>query len=437
MATTSPKTDLEKLLSGSVGRDNFQELVEQIYASYATVDLAHNRIRQMEEKLEKSSGEEERDLTEKLGILHFAMGEYQAAAEKLEQVSRRKNASHFLGRAYLQLGREPDALEQLDKGRQGDQDLQTDICRIEALCRLREEERAREVLDAYSDVEDETPDLHYARGRVAEAWGEYGEAMDCYEAALEQDAEHARSLFRLALNCDLNGEDERAIELYERCVNLRPTYVGALMNLGVLYEDHGRYADAIRCYQRVLAIDPHHQQAQLFLKDAESSLNMVVDLGKSRRAKQLEEVFGLPVNEFELSARSRRALEHLDISTLGALTQVTRGDLLDEKNFGDKSVEEIEDLLARYNLELGEQIEAEAPEAEEEEEIQQNLDIPVEGLEFSTRVRKCLERLQIKTVGELIAHTEKELLTCPNFGSTSLDEVVSKLAELGLSLKSE
>ena len=436
MATTSPKTDLEKLLSGSVGRDNFQQLVDEIYASYATVDLTHNRVRQLEEKLEEASDDEERDLTEKRGILHFAMGEYEAAPARREQVSRRKSASFFLGRAYMELGRQEDALEQLEKAAEGDLDLGNDLYRVEALCRLRKEEEARQVLEPYADYEDETGDLNYARGRVAETWGEYGEAMECYEAALEKNPEHALSLFRLALNCDLNGEDERAIELYERTLDLRPTYVGPLMNLGVLYEDHGQYEEAIRCYQRVLAINPHHQQAQLYLKDAESSLNMVVDLGKSVRATQLEKVFGKPVDEFELSARSRRALDRMDIDTLGGLTQVSKDDLLDEKNFGDKSLEEIQGLLARYNLEVGQQRGEGAPD-EDEAEIEENLNIPIEGLEFSTRVRKCLERLQIKTVGELISHTEKELLTCPNFGSTSLEEVVDKLAELGLSLKNE
>jgi DNA-directed RNA polymerase subunit alpha len=46
-----------------------------------------------------------------------------------------------------------------------------------------------------------------------------------------------------------------------------------------------------------------------------------------------------------------------------------------------------------------------------------------------------LERLGIATVGDLAARTEAELLGVKNFGETSLDEVKSRLAELGLSLR--
>ncbi|MFO7958255.1 MAG: DNA-directed RNA polymerase subunit alpha C-terminal domain-containing protein [Candidatus Brocadiia bacterium] len=439
MTTASPQETLDEVLAGPLGRDNFDTLVERIYESYTSVDLTHNRIQQMKEKLEKASGDKERDLAEKLGVLQFAMGEYADAAETLDRVSARKNAAHFLGRALLRLDREEEALDYLEKGRSGDDDVFTDMLIVEAHCRLGDFEAAEKVLDQHPDDE-AGADLEYARGRAAETRGEYAEAIAHYRAALEEDDKHARSLFRLAFNCDLNGDDRDAIELYERCVNLRPTFVGALINLGILYEDYGRYQDAIDCYKRVLAIDPHHEQARLYLKDAESSMNMFIDVGKSRRLKRLEEIFSIPVSNFELSARSQTCLERLDIRTLGGLTQVTPDDLLNEKNFGDTSLGEIEGLLARYNLELGDDLqEAVARKAEEKEReaAEEKLGMPVEELDFSTRGRRCLERLGISTVGELVQHTEQDLLSCPNFGETSLQEVTDKLAELGLSLKSE
>jgi len=438
--TTAPSQEtLEDILSASLGRDNFHALVERIYESYTSVDLTYNRIQQMAEKLPKASGERERDLAEKLGVLQFAMGEYAQAVESLERVSGRRNATHFLGRALLRLDRAEEALDCLEKGRSGDEDAFTDMLLVEAHCRLGDFEGAEEVLDKYPEDQGGA-DLKYARGRIAEARGEYAEAIEYYRAALDEDENHARSLFRLAFNCDLNGDDQDAIGLYERCVHLRPTFVGALINLGILYEDYGRYEDAIDCYKRVLAIDPHHERARLYLKDAESSMNMFIDMGKSRRLKRLEEVFSMPVNNFELSARSQRCLDRLDIKTLGGLTQVTPDDLLNEKNFGDTSLGEIEDLLARYNLELGDDLkEAVARKAEEQEReaAEQKLSMPVEELDFSTRVRRCLERLGVSTIGQLIQQTEQDLLGCPNFGDTSLEEVTDKLAELGLSLKSE
>ena len=39
------------------------------------------------------------------------------------------------------------------------------------------------------------------------------------------------------------------------------------------------------------------------------------------------------------------------------------------------------------------------------------------------------------TVGDIIQHSEEEMLGMPNFGQTSLTELKSKLAEMGLKLK--
>lgn len=426
MATTHAK-QLDELLAGALGRDTFDQLVACIYDSYSTVDQADRRIRQMEADFERLSEEEQRNLTEKLGILLLARGRCEEAAERLRAVRSRKGAAHFQGLACLALGHTEEALALLAP--EAGQDLATDALLVEAHCDLGQTGEAEKLLKQYARSEP-SADLHYARGRLAEAEGEYTAAMQEYEAALDVDPEHARSLFRLAQNANLNGEDERAMELYGRCANLRPTYVGALINLGVLCEDHGDYERAVGCYKRVLAIDPRHKQAQLYLKDAESSLNMFVDAAKSRDMRRMEEVFNLPLSGFELSARSRTCLDRKAIKTLGSLTKVTRDDLLNEKNFGDTSLEEIEQLMARYNLQLGD-----GPPGESDEDTSDRLGISVDGLELSTRCRRCVERLGVATLGELVGLTEADLLAVPNFGGTSLNEIVTKLASLGLELK--
>ena len=63
-----------------------------------------------------------------------------------------------------------------------------------------------------------------------------------------------------------------------------------------------------------------------------------------------------------------------------------------------------------------------------------DLDLPIEALDLSERPRNCLRRAQVETVGELVLKTEEELLNITNFGQKSLEEVVAKLDELGLSL---
>jgi DNA-directed RNA polymerase subunit alpha len=64
-----------------------------------------------------------------------------------------------------------------------------------------------------------------------------------------------------------------------------------------------------------------------------------------------------------------------------------------------------------------------------------DLDLPIEELDLSERPRNCLKRAQINSIGELVEKTEDDLLAITNFGQKSLDEVVQKLDERGLSLR--
>ena len=63
-----------------------------------------------------------------------------------------------------------------------------------------------------------------------------------------------------------------------------------------------------------------------------------------------------------------------------------------------------------------------------------DLDLPIEDLDLSERPRNCLKRAQVNTVGELLQKSEDDLLAITNFGQKSLDEVIVKLDERGLSL---
>ena len=73
--------------------------------------------------------------------------------------------------------------------------------------------------------------------------------------------------------------------------------------------------------------------------------------------------------------------------------------------------------------------------AEGEGEMAGDLALPIEELNLSVRSYNCLKREGINTVGELIQRSEQELTDIRNFGQKSIDEVKSKLEELGLSLR--
>ena len=72
--------------------------------------------------------------------------------------------------------------------------------------------------------------------------------------------------------------------------------------------------------------------------------------------------------------------------------------------------------------------------AAEEEEPFNALSMSIEDLELSVRSFNCLKRAGINTVEQLTNKTPDDMMKVRNLGKKSLDEVLLKLKELGLSL---
>lgn len=70
------------------------------------------------------------------------------------------------------------------------------------------------------------------------------------------------------------------------------------------------------------------------------------------------------------------------------------------------------------------------------DEKEKVLEMNIDELELSVRSYNCLKRAGINTVEELINKTPEDMMKVRNLGRKSLDEVLAKLKELGLSLNS-
>ena len=73
----------------------------------------------------------------------------------------------------------------------------------------------------------------------------------------------------------------------------------------------------------------------------------------------------------------------------------------------------------------------------EEAKKEKYLEMTIDDLCLSVRSFNCLKRAGINTVEDLIARTEEDMIKVKNLGKKSLDEVINKLASLGLALKRE
>ena len=172
-----------------------------------------------------------------------------------------------------------------------------------------------------------------------------------------------------------------------------------------------------------------------------------------------------------MSVRARTALKKANIETIGDLLRVREQDLMGFKNFGETSLSEIKALLAGKGLRLGQMLDeggvaeltlgdgsadgmamaangsadyasaASAPDVPaaggglDNDMPGELLERPIGDLDLSVRSRKALQRLNIQTVGELAAKSEEELLSCKNFGQTSLNEIRQILASFGIGLR--
>ena len=73
----------------------------------------------------------------------------------------------------------------------------------------------------------------------------------------------------------------------------------------------------------------------------------------------------------------------------------------------------------------------------EEDKVQKLLEMSIEDMDLSVRSYNCLKRANINTVEDLIKKSEDDMLKVKNLGRKSLDEVIHKLEDMGLGLRTK
>jgi DNA-directed RNA polymerase subunit alpha len=94
-------------------------------------------------------------------------------------------------------------------------------------------------------------------------------------------------------------------------------------------------------------IDEH---MMLFAEQAHTDISGEVVFGDP--VDEGEAVLDTPIEELDLSVRSFNCLKRQGVNTIGQLTECTEADLLNIRNFGAKSIEEVKDKLQQMGLGL-------------------------------------------------------------------------------------
>lgn len=398
----------------------------------------------LKKKVEASTGTQAKRWHLKLGIANFFLGHLGDAIENLRQAEGAL-AGFYLGKALLERQDLDEALKAFERAEKAGYTASQVQLQRAGIYRLKgESAQARNLLSRLEDQASHNAEFHFQTACLHLLEGQRANAIRHFERAVELDPGHTGALFQLGHANDLAGNDDEAVTFYERCLNHPPVHLGLLMNLGILYEDADKYDKAVDCYRKILHANPGNEQAKLFFKDSQASLTMYYNPDLEVANSRFSQVLEIPVTDFELSVRSRNCLKKMNIRTLGDLTRVNEQQLLSSKNFGETSLLEIKEILTSKGLRLGQSLEEGAsferrfpnqqPLSDQEQAV---LNKSVSELNLSVRARKCMNRLGINSLGDLIQRTADELLESKNFGMTSLNEVREKLRQLGLTLRGD
>ena len=188
----------------------------------------------------------------------------------------------------------------------------------------------------------------------------------------------------------------------------------------------------------VAVVNPDHHIAAVN-RDGRLELTMVVQRGFGYRSAELNKQPGSPIGVIPVDSifspvrrvayqveqlTERRDRLSLEVETNGAVSP--RDALSSAAKTLIGLIEPFASLGEAQGLEMGAR--------PEERSTSPDLDLPIEALDLTERPRNCLKRAQINTIGELVSKSEEDLLGITNFGEKSLQEVLQRLDDRGLSL---
>lgn len=301
----------------------------------------------------------------------------------VEELDGKKNAAKK-GIALWILGRTQQALETLEHGHPGDEMASIFLGR--ALLDLDKAKQAkvkfREGLAKHADSQPIAYGLVNAMLRL----GELDEAHEVLNKAEKRFGAGAESTFLRGFHAELSGDYDQAKSLYEKALQQDKNHAETLFRLARWHQTWGNDDEALDLYEQLRHNQPTYAHALLNLG------NLYEDM---QRYDQAVECYREVLNSIPNHPRALMFLSD---------AQASRTMFYDED--GERRADRQSAVLK----------------------------IPVTDFELSVRSRNCLNKMNIKTLGDLIQMTEQELLAHKNFGETSLMEVKQMLAQKGLRL---
>jgi len=202
-------------------------------------------------------------------------------------------------------------------------------------------------------------------------------------------------------------------------------------------------ASDIELVDDVELVNPDHHIATLS-KDAELDMELTIRRGRGyetaeSRLRDSDETRAVgvihldasfsPINRIAYSVEDARVEQLTDLDRL--VLEIESNGSIDPEAAVRRAATILHDQISVFvNLEES----MVQNQVEEEPEIDPALLKPVDDLELTVRSANCLKAENIYYIGDLVQHTETELLKTPNLGKKSLTEIKDVLAQRNLTL---
>lgn len=320
--------------------------------------------------------------------LQRSAGEPEQAKRQLERLAKKHDDSaevHYtLGRCCDDMGDYETALDEYELAAELAPENVKMRFRLAVSLDLRgEDDRAIEIYEQCRTMAPIYPSVLINLGVLYEDREQYAEARDCFKVVLKYDPTHDKARLFLkdaqaALTMYYDEDHEKRTDRRNRVLEIpvtdfelsvRARNCLERMNIRVL-------GDLVRITeQELLAYKNFGETSLVEIKQmlGQHNLRLGQALEEGGRAFAMLDVptpeenvvFAKPVSELGLSVRSMKAMERLEIQTIGELCQKSEAELLECRNFGETSLVEIREKLDSLGLSLKQDQE---PEQEQEEE---------------------------------------------------------------------
>jgi tetratricopeptide (TPR) repeat protein len=202
------------------------------------------------------------------GTLHYRLGVSRACGERIERAAEAFRECLRLQNDPVQEGQLVRILNNLEEILQGKKSgslfrVQVQLQRAFSDMEAEKYESAAARLERMAAIEPQNPAIFYNLGVAYTFLKREEEALAEFEKCLQLKADYVEAWYNMGQICMIKQKDfSRALHCFDQAATIRPDYIGAHHQRGVACELLGDRQRALECWEKTLELDPENKQAR-------------------------------------------------------------------------------------------------------------------------------------------------------------------------------